>query len=172
MAKPLDDEGGVVEGEAGAGLHGLAFDFCFDDREPTEAQLVASLSGYPLLHTPGTKYQYSNLGFALLGLVVARASHVPLRDFVTSRSSKPLGMTSTTFDPPGRLPTGYQKIWRGALTPQLAPRGAHLGFPGLAAHRRAPGRRGQRREPRHGRERLVRLRLGDGGCGPTSTPSR
>ncbi len=49
-------------------------------------------------HCPGTAYEYSNLGYALLGRVVAEVAGRPLRDVVSARLLLPLGMTSTTFD--------------------------------------------------------------------------
>jgi CubicO group peptidase (beta-lactamase class C family) len=47
---------------------------------------------------PGTRFEYSNLGYAILGLVVTAASGVPYADFVRSRLLEPLGMTRTGFE--------------------------------------------------------------------------
>ena len=46
---------------------------------------------------PGTEFLYSNTGYALLGIVVQRASGMSLRDFAAERIFKPLGMSSTQF---------------------------------------------------------------------------
>ncbi|KQO62364.1 serine hydrolase domain-containing protein [Curtobacterium sp. Leaf261] len=51
--------------------------------------------------TPGTRYAYSNLGYALLGRVVGRASGVGFREFATSAVLDPVGMPSTSFTAPG-----------------------------------------------------------------------
>jgi CubicO group peptidase (beta-lactamase class C family) len=49
---------------------------------------------------PGTHFEYSNLGFALIGRVVERVTGRRVRDFVDERLLGPLQMTSTTWDPP------------------------------------------------------------------------
>jgi CubicO group peptidase (beta-lactamase class C family) len=46
---------------------------------------------------PGTKYQYSNTGFLLLGVIVKRVSGKSLRAFADENMFKPLGMKSTMF---------------------------------------------------------------------------
>lgn len=50
-------------------------------------------------HVPQTKYEYSNLGYALLGQVVKAVSGLPLKVFAKRSFLDPLGMTSTTWDP-------------------------------------------------------------------------
>jgi CubicO group peptidase (beta-lactamase class C family) len=91
------------------------------DRGPTEEEMLASLAGLPLENPPGTKHVYSNLGFALLGIVVSRAGHAPYREVVTKRILAPLGMTSTVWDqasvPAGRLATAYAKGPLGVPVP-------------------------------------------------------
>jgi CubicO group peptidase (beta-lactamase class C family) len=72
-------------------------------------------AGLPFSTSPGTAYEYSNYGFALLGQIVARASGMPYRDFVSTRILRPLGMSSTYWDPAdvpsGRRARGYR--WNG-----------------------------------------------------------
>ena len=46
---------------------------------------------------PGTKYQYSNTGFLLLGVIVKRVSGKSLRAFADENIFKPLGMKSSLF---------------------------------------------------------------------------
>jgi CubicO group peptidase (beta-lactamase class C family) len=46
---------------------------------------------------PGTRFEYSNLGYAILGRVIAAVSGLEYRDFVTQRLLRPLGMTATGF---------------------------------------------------------------------------
>jgi CubicO group peptidase (beta-lactamase class C family) len=55
--------------------------------------------GLPFSTTPGTEYEYSNYGFAILGRIVANVSGMPHRDYVTRHILEPLGMSSTTFEP-------------------------------------------------------------------------
>jgi hypothetical protein len=75
--------------------------------------MVASLAGVRLDNPPGHRHVYSNLGFALLGIVVGRAGHAPYREIVNRRVLAPLGMSSTFWDrdsvPKGRLATAYAK---------------------------------------------------------------
>lgn len=81
------------------------------EREPSEELITASLSGMALENAPGVVWQYSNVGFVLLGLAVGRAAHAPLREVAAKRILTPLGMTSTAWDrerlPAGRIATGY-----------------------------------------------------------------
>jgi CubicO group peptidase (beta-lactamase class C family) len=46
---------------------------------------------------PGTCFEYSNLGYAILGLVVTAASGLPYDEFIRTRLLAPLGMTRTGF---------------------------------------------------------------------------
>lgn len=48
--------------------------------------------------TPGTRFAYSNLGFALLGRVIEQAGGRPYRDLVTEFFLTPLQLTATGFD--------------------------------------------------------------------------
>ena len=66
---------------------------------------------------PGTCFEYSNLGYALLGRVVAAATGTSYDGFVASRLLGPLGLDRTSyelasFDPAG-LARGYQRSAAG-----------------------------------------------------------
>jgi CubicO group peptidase (beta-lactamase class C family) len=69
-------------------------------------------AGIPFSTSPGTNYEYSNYGFAILGRVVTRVSGVPYAQYVTDTILKPLGMTSTTLEaknvPADKLARGYR----------------------------------------------------------------
>ena len=62
---------------------------------------------------PGTRFEYSNLGYAVLGLIVTAASGVPYDEFVRTRLLAPLGMTRTGFTAEefegGELALGYRR---------------------------------------------------------------
>ena len=47
---------------------------------------------------PGTRFEYSNLGYAILGRVLTAASGVPYDEFIRSRLFAPLGMSGTGFE--------------------------------------------------------------------------
>ena len=49
---------------------------------------------------PGLAFEYSNLGFALLGRVLTNVSGEPYQSFIRRTILNPLGMTRTTFDAP------------------------------------------------------------------------
>jgi len=76
-------------------------------------------AGIPFSNAPGTAYEYSNYGFAILGQVVARASGRPYKDYVRDEIMIPLGMRSSTFDvaavPPVHVALGYRwqdNVWK------------------------------------------------------------
>jgi CubicO group peptidase (beta-lactamase class C family) len=62
---------------------------------------------------PGTRFEYSNLGYAVLGLVVSAASGLPYDEFVRTRLLGPLGMASTGFEaaefPAAERAVGYRR---------------------------------------------------------------
>lgn len=64
----------------------------------------------PLMHQPGEKWMYP-MGFAVLGVLIARAANRPLETFLRERIFEPLGMEDTGFTVPAferyRLPTCY-----------------------------------------------------------------
>jgi CubicO group peptidase (beta-lactamase class C family) len=61
---------------------------------------------------PGTRFEYSNLGYAILGRVVTAASGVPYEEFIRTRLLAPLGMRQTGYRagefPADGLAVGYR----------------------------------------------------------------
>jgi len=76
--------------------------------------------GVPFSTSPATQFEYSNLGFAILGRIVNRVSGVPYRDFLYTEILRPLGMTGTVLDarevPAARLARGHHREEKGGLT--------------------------------------------------------
>src|SRR5262245_39611640 len=68
----------------------------FDIRDLTPAEQVERLAKIPLIHQPGTTWEYS-LASDVLGRVVEAASGKRLGDFMSERIFKPLRMRDTAF---------------------------------------------------------------------------
>jgi D-alanyl-D-alanine carboxypeptidase len=92
----------------------------------------------PLRFEPGSKWEYSNYGFLLLGLVVEKASGQSYYDYVRDHIYKVAGMTSTGSEPEdthvANLSTGYTGM--GAKDGGTRPNGDTLPYRGT---RRAAG---------------------------------
>jgi CubicO group peptidase (beta-lactamase class C family) len=61
----------------------------------TEAELLKMVEGIPLAYPPGTKWDYSNLGYLTLGLLIHRVTGEFYGDFLQQRIFHPLGMQTT-----------------------------------------------------------------------------
>ncbi len=85
---------------------------------PPPDEWMRRLSGIPLIHQPGEGWTY-NAAFDVLGVLLARASGMPLADLMAERLLEPLGMVDTGFHvPPGkrdRFTTSYGHDASGAL---------------------------------------------------------
>ena len=64
--------------------------------------------GIPFSTTPGTAYEYSNYGFAILGQIIERVSGQSYPAYVREHILLPLGMTKSTFDIPANGTRGYR----------------------------------------------------------------
>ncbi|WP_066521568.1 serine hydrolase domain-containing protein [Curtobacterium ammoniigenes] len=64
---------------------------------------------------PGTRFAYSNLGYALLGRVVGVASGIGYHAFVERELLRPLELTDTAFSAPSRVPVavGHRPVGDG-----------------------------------------------------------
>jgi CubicO group peptidase (beta-lactamase class C family) len=82
-----------------------------DPRTPHDPDEWIKLFGtLPLMYQPGERWQY-NAGSLVLGVLLARASGLPLQELLRTRIFGPLGMKDTGFSMPadhtGRLPSWY-----------------------------------------------------------------
>jgi CubicO group peptidase (beta-lactamase class C family) len=79
-------------------------------------EMIAAV-GAPLDFAPGSRKQYSNIGFLLLGRVVEVASTESFERYVTRHIVDALGMANTSAQATGCAPP----MTRGMLTPESAP---------------------------------------------------
>lgn len=61
------------------------------------ARYVRSLAHEKLIGSPGEKFTYSNIGYEILGLLIARVSGQCFEDYMKQNLLLPLGMNSSTF---------------------------------------------------------------------------
>ena len=61
----------------------------------TEDEILKKIAALPLDFTPGEKWNYSNPGYVLLGILIHRVSGKFYGDFLQERIFKPLGMNTT-----------------------------------------------------------------------------
>jgi CubicO group peptidase (beta-lactamase class C family) len=54
--------------------------------------------GLSFSNPPGQEYEYSNLGFVLLGQVISKASGIPFQKYITDKILRPLGMLQTSWE--------------------------------------------------------------------------
>src|SRR5215207_1460430 len=66
--------------------------------QPDERMREWMRAGIPFSTAPGTAFEYSNYGFAILGQIVQKVSGKPYDVYVREQILKPLGMTSSYFD--------------------------------------------------------------------------
>ena len=115
-----------------------------DLMDPADLRQVHDIDVLNLLSTetgsyfaPGEDYRYSNSGYALLALIVERASGTRYADFLRERIFEPLGMSSVAFEE-GRSQVperayGYSWVDGGWLLTDQSPTSAVLGDGGIYA---------------------------------------
>lgn len=87
--------------------------------QPATAQRIADEWGRkPLDFEPGTKWQYSNTNYVIVGMIVERVAGMPLLDFLHKRIFEPLQMTSVVNTDEAGLGSGDpMRYLRYALGP-------------------------------------------------------
>ena len=91
IAELLSHSSGLQREVPGSGWETLVF--------PSLEEALASLGEVEVVPNPGPAWHYSNLGFVLLGEVVARLSGLPVERYVEERVLGPLGLEQTTWGP-------------------------------------------------------------------------
>lgn len=68
--------------------------------------------GLSFSNPPGQQFEYSNLGFCVLGLVVSKVAGMPFQQYITTQILRPLGMKDTLWEfgnvPANKLALGYR----------------------------------------------------------------
>jgi CubicO group peptidase (beta-lactamase class C family) len=90
---------------------------------------LAAMKKTSYAHEPGTRYLYSNIGYAILGAALSRAAGRSYTEYIRDEVLVPLGMTRTAFEPVAAirsaLAKGYE-LRKGALD-GTAPQREHDG---------------------------------------------
>jgi D-alanyl-D-alanine carboxypeptidase len=100
-------------------------DYLFDEmKSPTPPQgIVDRWAKKPLDYEPGTRWQYSNTGYVVAGLIAEKASGRPLMTYLTDHIFTPLGMHPIDVDDsnaPG-FPMGYHRYALGPVREATPP---------------------------------------------------
>jgi CubicO group peptidase (beta-lactamase class C family) len=74
---------------------------------PAISQILQQIDLAQIAIAPGSAFKYSNLGFALLGEIVSRASNDSYERFVQKQLLDLAGLASTTFETPATAALGY-----------------------------------------------------------------
>ncbi len=86
----------------------------------SETALLKDLEEMELIHTPGCKMEYSNLGFGTMGYILERVAGIPLPDLYDEYLVEKYGMKHSTLDLAKAskfgMATPYMKWWRSIKT--------------------------------------------------------
>lgn len=72
-------------------------------KAPGRDDLLMAAFSVPLTENPGTRAEYSDIGFIILGVAFERIAREPLDTFCRREIFGPLAMSNTTFNPPREL---------------------------------------------------------------------
>ena len=94
---------------------GFVTDDPWGDRQTPLSQTAFTAmlrAGIPFTRAPEMRHEYANLGYAILGRVIANITKAPYRTFVETRLLGPLGMSASGFDvlahPKEKRAVGYR----------------------------------------------------------------
>jgi CubicO group peptidase (beta-lactamase class C family) len=85
-----------------SGIYNYTNDSTIMDRDVTRhysrEEMLTLFKGYPSDFDPGTKWNYSNSAYSLLGYIIEKVEKQPYETVVRKRIFQPLGMTNSGFD--------------------------------------------------------------------------
>ena len=91
--------------------------------------------GVSFAWAPGTRFEYSNLGYAILGRVISAVAGAPYQDVMKARLLDPLGLSETGYEAgqfaPGVLAAGHRREGGGWAEVPMAPCGAFAPMGGV-----------------------------------------
>jgi len=94
---------------------GFVTDDPWGDRQTVLSQTAFTAmlrAGIPFTKAPEMRHEYANLGYAILGRIIANITKAPYRKFVEQRLLTPLGMSASGFDvfahPRDKRAAGYR----------------------------------------------------------------
>jgi serine-type D-Ala-D-Ala carboxypeptidase len=120
-------------------------------RAQTRDELLAAAFTTNLTADPGTRAEYSDIGFIILGVALERLADEPLDTFCQRETFGPLGMSHTTFNPP--------KAWKDKIIPTVDESG--IGECGAGAPAREPLTPDAKPAPRTFRGRIIQGEVQD-----------
>jgi CubicO group peptidase (beta-lactamase class C family) len=100
-----------------------------------EAMISMIKKGISFSNAPGIAYEYSNMGFAMLGYIIKKVSGQFYENYITSNILIPLGMTHTYWDykavPASQLAHGYRWLNEQLVEQPLLGNGAYGAMGGM-----------------------------------------
>jgi CubicO group peptidase (beta-lactamase class C family) len=92
-------------------------------------------NGISFSSVPGVNFEYSNLGFTLLGRIISKVSGTTYESYITENILLPLGMTHTCFEfnkvPVDRLAHGYRWLDKQWVEQPMLHDGAYRSMGGM-----------------------------------------
>ena len=101
----LSHTGGVPDYAVERDYYDVVDGFCLGD---TVDGMIRESMARPLEFEPGSRFQYSNIGFTLLGIAVEHVTSTPFHEFLQEQVLKPTGMTSSRLHVVGHVPTSME----------------------------------------------------------------
>jgi D-alanyl-D-alanine carboxypeptidase len=92
-------------------------------RDTTAESILDQWAKKPLNFDPGTRWQYSNTGYVIIGQIVEKVTHKPFIEFLRTNILEPLGMHSAIDESNGKWsdadPVGYHNFGFGPARPAI-----------------------------------------------------